>query len=213
MLRDSDILYKYMSHNWLLRFVSRSHIACLARIIDGLPDQGRLKVADIGCGDSFAGAALQLSCRNVGSIVGLDVDANKLRISREVYQQNELDCSLVQGSIYDLPFDNETFDLVLCSEVLEHLDDAPRALRELHRITKRYCLLSVPNDVVFRLANLARGRYLRALGNPPEHIHHFGPRTFRKLISRTFTIQEARLPVGLWTVALATKQNWQARAL
>lgn len=46
---------------------------------------------------------------------------------------------------YPWPIENDRFDAVICTEVLEHLDHLHRAFRELLRISRRYVLISVPN--------------------------------------------------------------------
>jgi SAM-dependent methyltransferase len=54
----------------------------------------------------------------------------------------------VIGSVTDLPFDAQSFDVVLCAEVLEHLpwEDAEHALRELRRVARGGAVVSVPDD-------------------------------------------------------------------
>ncbi len=56
----------------------------------------------------------------------------------------------VQGSIDAVPFANGVFDLVAYFEVLEHLaqPNLPVALRELHRVSRKYIVVSVPNEEV-----------------------------------------------------------------
>jgi len=51
------------------------------------------------------------------------------------------------GSVLDIPFPDKSFDVVACFEVLEHLpyEDAPKALSEIHRVSIKYALLSLPD--------------------------------------------------------------------
>jgi 2-polyprenyl-3-methyl-5-hydroxy-6-metoxy-1,4-benzoquinol methylase len=70
---------------------------------------------------------------------------------------------------------------VICCEVLEHLDDPAAGLAELARVSARHVLLSTPWEPVWRLLNVARGRYLRDLGNTPGHVQHFSRRALRDL--------------------------------
>lgn len=60
----------------------------------------------------------------------------------------------VVGSVLRLPFSNESFGVVACYEVLEHLpyEDFPKALSEIHRVSNSYAVLSVPDSTrVYRL--------------------------------------------------------------
>jgi dolichol-phosphate mannosyltransferase len=92
------------------------------RIITQLA-QGFDRVLDVGCGSS----------RILGSIpgmTGLDVQLHKLRYDRRFENQ------LVHGSIFDLPFANESFDCLVCSEVIEHIPAEEKAFDELSRVLK-----------------------------------------------------------------------------
>ena len=68
-----------------------------------------------------------------------------------------------------MPFEDDSFDLVLCLEVLEHVPEPGAALAELARVCCGRIVLSVPDEPWFRLGSLARGKYLRGLGDHPEH--------------------------------------------
>ena len=57
-----------------------------------------------------------------------------------------------------------TFDLVLAIEVLEHVPDPAAALAELARVARRDLIVSVPREPIWRVANLARGKYVGAPG-------------------------------------------------
>lgn len=92
-------------------------------------------------------------------------------------------------------------DLVVCCEVLEHLDDPAGALRTLAALSRRHVLVSVPREPLWRVLNMARGRYWPALGNTPGHVQHWSRRSFVALLSSTFDVQEVRAPLP-WTMAL-----------
>jgi hypothetical protein len=51
------------------------------------------------------------------------------------------------GSVTDLPFDDDSFDAVLCTEVLEHMpfEHTCRAIREIQRVTRRFAFITVPH--------------------------------------------------------------------
>lgn len=112
----------------------------------------------------------------------------------------------VHGSAEQLPFPDACFDMVLAIEVLEHLPDPVTALRELARVAKpgATAVLSVPSEPLWRALNLARGRYVRDLGNTPGHIQHWTPWGFRRLVSQSFEVKAARYPLP-WTMVVAAR--------
>lgn len=110
----------------------------------------------------------------------------------------------VHGDAVQLPFPDDTFDLTLGIEVLEHLPDPAAALIEIARVTRPggRVVLSVPNEPLWRTLNLARLKYVGELGNTPGHIQHWTPRRFVQLVGRWFDVSEVRRPVP-WTMVAA----------
>jgi len=91
------------------------------------------------------------------------------------------------ASLYNLPFRANYFDTVLCSEVLEHLDKPEKALSELKRVSNKYCIICVPYEPYFSIANLLRMQYLKSLGNYSGHIQRWGKKAFRQFLSKQFS--------------------------
>lgn len=106
-----------------------------------------------------------------------------------------------QASIYGLPFADDSFDVVVCCEVLEHLEDPSAGLAELARVARRRVLISTPWDPVWRTLNMLRGRYLTRLGNTPGHVQHFTRRGLERLARTRLRLLERRTPLP-WTVLL-----------
>jgi ubiquinone/menaquinone biosynthesis C-methylase UbiE len=108
------------------------------------------------------------------------------------------------ASAYELPYANAEFELVVCCEVLEHLEDPARALGELARVTSRALLVSAPNEPLFRGLNLMRLAYLSTLGNTPGHIQHFSAKSLRRLVSQALPVTHQRRVLP-WIVLLAER--------
>ena len=80
-----------------------------------------------------------------------------------------------QNSIYKI--DNAyKADLVVCCEVLEHLETPDIALEKIKSLDVKYYLFSVPNEPVWRALNFHRGNSLKDLGSTPRHINHWSPK-------------------------------------
>ena len=63
-------------------------------------------------------------------------------------------------------------------EVLEHVPDPEATVAEMARVARRWLLVSVPREPLWRGLNMARGAYWRALGNTPGHVNHWSKRAF-----------------------------------
>ena len=70
-------------------------------------------------------------------------------------------------------------------------------------LAERAVLVSTPWEPLWRGLNMARGKYIRELGNTPGHIQHFSKRALIRLAQRHIRITERRDPIP-WTVLLGT---------
>lgn len=111
-----------------------------------------------------------------------------------------------QASIYELPFDDRSFDLVVCCEVLEHLDDPARGLAEVARVAGRHVLLSTPREPIWRALNLLRGKYITDLGNTPGHVQHWSAHQLVRFAERELRLIDRRRPLP-WTILLGAPRR------
>lgn len=109
-------------------------------------------------------------------------------------------------SIYDLEDDSlSIYDLVICCEVLEHLPNPVQALETLRRTGCKNLVCSVPREPLWRILNMARGKYMAAWGNTPGHLNHWSSKKFARLISTYFSIERIAQPIP-WTFIRAIRQ-------
>jgi 2-polyprenyl-3-methyl-5-hydroxy-6-metoxy-1,4-benzoquinol methylase len=133
-------------------------------------------VLDAGCGE---GETLErLAGLLPASVTGIDLNPDSV----EFAARRIPDGSFSVADLTALPFEDDSFDLVLCLEVLEHIADPAPALAELSRVCRGDIVLSVPSEPWFRLGSLARGKYLEGWGNHPEHVNHWNPRSLRAFL-------------------------------
>lgn len=141
-----------------------------ARAVSSLVDPLCASLLDVGCGNGFI--TRQLKARRV---VGLDLSQAALA---------EFEGEYVCGSADNLPFDDASFDTVVCTELLEHLPQHSfeRATREMVRVARRQIVIGVPfRENLFggmtRCAECGRkyhiSLHLRSFHNPKEILHWF----------------------------------------
>ena len=127
-----------------------------------------------------------------------------MRISKEfraTFSRREASMSLI-------PI-RDRADLVVCCEVLEHLEDPIKALNVLRSITGSHLVLSVPNEPVWRVLNMVRGKYWTDWGNTPGHIQHWSREGFIRFVSMYFQVTEIRSPVP-WIMLLCQPKSTQS---
>jgi 2-polyprenyl-3-methyl-5-hydroxy-6-metoxy-1,4-benzoquinol methylase len=93
-------------------------------------------------------------------------------------------------------------ELVVCCEVLEHLDNPVEALERLSTLATPWLLASVPREPLWRALNMARGKYWADWGNTPGHVQHWSSKKFLDFIAARFELVAVRQPLP-WTMVLA----------
>jgi 2-polyprenyl-3-methyl-5-hydroxy-6-metoxy-1,4-benzoquinol methylase len=155
-------------------------------------------VLDVGCGEGVLTSEFAQRLGG-GRVVGIDLDDPKLRAEWDARARPNLEFRAV--SIGDLPFADDEFDMACAVEVLEHVPDPERTLAEMVRVARRWLLVSVPREPLWRGLNMARGAYLRELGNTPGHVNHWSKRAFLAFVARHGRIEQVRSPFP-WTMLL-----------
>jgi 2-polyprenyl-3-methyl-5-hydroxy-6-metoxy-1,4-benzoquinol methylase len=158
-------------------------------------------ILDVGCGEGVL--TEQWADRKTPSpptrIVGIDLEDPKL--SAEWARRRRPNLTFAPMEVERLEFGDGEFELVAATEVLEHVLEPDRALAEMARVAGRHLLVSVPHEPLWRALNLARGAYLRQLGNTPGHLNHWTRRSFVSLLGRYGEVAEVRAPFP-WTMLL-----------
>jgi SAM-dependent methyltransferase len=189
----SSNLRKHLSANpvqrWLIARFHRTVAAMLAHADPGM-------ALDAGCGEGLA--IRDVVGRRRIPVFGLDGNVDALRVAKQLNP----DVRGVAGDLLHLPFPDGTFDIVLCLEVLEHLGDPRAGLAELCRVSRRWLLLSVPNEPFFMSANLLRARNVRAWGNDPGHVNHWSSKAFERFVEQRCRVRRRRTSFP-WTIVLA----------
>ncbi len=133
-------------------------------------------VLDAGCGEGFV--IDHFSKKNPSfQLTGVDLSEEAVAYATEHFGDA---ARFRKGSVYKLPFSDNSFDTVLCSEVLEHLEDPERAINELKRVARNYVVITVPREPYFKWLNNI-GKALR-ISPDPGHVNFWTRETFQEFI-------------------------------
>lgn len=99
-----------------------------------IPFNSQTSVLDVGCGNGFF---THYFAQKSNHVVGLDLSQFMLGLNTHPH--------LVRGSAENLPFEDKSFDVVFCSNLLHHVKDPLHVVKEMVRVSKKYVVLSEPN--------------------------------------------------------------------
>lgn len=166
---------------------------------------GKLRAAEIGCGEGFSTVRLR---KMLPARVTLEASEY---VARQIPEAKKLNPGLriIQENAYDLKRKDGSLDLTYLLEVLEHLDYPKKSLAELKRVVKPggRLILGVPREPLWRFLNVARGKYLRQLGNTTGHLNHWSKDSLVRLVEANFGPVEAVKSPLPWTIVLARKDT------
>jgi 2-polyprenyl-3-methyl-5-hydroxy-6-metoxy-1,4-benzoquinol methylase len=136
--------------------IDRKFARLTALALDRLPADA---VLDAGCGDGRFLAALARDPRRPARLVGSDISERILETARATVEREDATVEVVQANLEQLPFADDTFDLVVSTQVIEHLLDVAAGIRELARVLR-------PNGTLVLSTDNARNRVSQVLNAP-----------------------------------------------
>jgi SAM-dependent methyltransferase len=186
---------KYGSSNPVVRRLMAGFESTLDELFTLADPQSLL---DVGCGE---GVLVHRWAQRIAPrpVVGIDLEEPSIQAGWAQHQAPNLDYRVMKAE--DLPFADGEWDVATAVEVLEHVPDPAHTVAEMARVARRWLLVSVPREPLWRGLNMARGAYLKDLGNTPGHLNHWSKRSFVGLLSRHGEVVEARSPFP-WTMLL-----------
>ena len=127
---------RYNSPYWLRRYAHRQIYGQFLPYLK--PSQ---TVLDAGCGEGLLSC---LAASGSAKVVGVDISAPNIDAARRIAEGWGVQAKFLQGDLERLPFGDNSFDVVLCSHVLEHLPELSAGLREIYRVTRDGALIAMP---------------------------------------------------------------------
>lgn len=206
---DEDMIFnsgiewvgKYNEKNRISRFLVDNFFANIETLIEHLSLSEHARILEVGCGAGISSLRIQKFLQGKSFEVS-DVDEDVLRL----FQKIHFPIPYRKEDVLQMERGDNEFDLIFLLEALEHISDYERALSEIFRVSKKYVIISTPNEPLWRLLNVLRGKYLSDLGNTPGHINHWSSRHLVDLLSRFGKVLDVRKPIP-WTMVLVEKSG------
>jgi trans-aconitate methyltransferase len=167
---------------------------------------GAREAHEVGCGEGELSMRL---ARDGLRMRGTDAFPEVIAEARARARADALEIDYEATPVEELDPDRDAAELIVCCEVLEHLDDAAAALEVLAGLARPWLIASVPREPLWRVMNMARFKYWGDLGNTPGHLGHWSKRGFLKLLEPRFEVIEVRSPLP-WTMALCRVRDGAA---
>jgi ubiquinone/menaquinone biosynthesis C-methylase UbiE len=184
---------KFSSMNPISRYLMRGFIGSLKELI--AQTEGGT-VLEVGCGEGYIQEILSTS--GFSSLLAFDIDMPIVVDARRRHPSSNY--FVANGE--QIPVPTKSCDLAMAIEVLEHVPDPDKVLAEMKRVARKYVIVSVPREPIWRVLNLARGKYISSVGNTPGHIQHWSAGGFERTVARHFKIVSVLQPLP-WTMILA----------
>jgi 2-polyprenyl-3-methyl-5-hydroxy-6-metoxy-1,4-benzoquinol methylase len=158
---------------------------------------------EVGCGEGEL--AIRLARRGI-RVRGTDAFPQVLDEARTRADAAGVEIDFEATPVEQLEPARHGAELIVCCEVLEHLEDPERALDVVAGLARPWLIASVPREPLWRGLNLARLSYVGELGNTPGHLNHWSKREFVRFLTRRFEVVEVRSPTP-WTMVLCRVQS------
>lgn len=161
------------------------------------------KLLDVGCG---VGEYVNFAGNNGWEAWGVEPDDEAVRIGRDS------NLNIKQGVAEQLPFENDSFDVIRAWHVIEHTHSPSKAISEMSRVLRSdgHLLISVPNY------SSTQRRVLSGCWphlDVPRHLQHFTPESFKQILSKEGFAKAERLYQGIpffeipWRISVCKRQG------
>jgi protein-L-isoaspartate O-methyltransferase len=151
----------YRHPSWIVRELFWGRLQCL---VDLCPSSQRGRVLDLGGG---SGVLLPTLSQMFGQVICLDRFVGEARLIVEHHCLPNV--MLVEGDLLHAGMPERSFDVIIAADVLEHIQPLQEAMREIHRLARRWFLITGPTENLFyRL-----GRQTCGFQKPKDHYHTY----------------------------------------
>lgn len=189
-LADDDVHAEmYKESNFMVRGLFNKRFDL---IYDFIKDKKNIKLLDVGCGDGF----FLEKIKNLGfDVYGTDI--SKKRLKRAAKKM--VGVKLFNYKAEDMPFKNNFFDIIICTDVLEHVEDPSKVINEMKRLAKNggFVIVSFPNESLW---TFCRALLLRFPIKIPDHLNSFSIKSMDSGF-KTVKVFEKHLPFRFFSLS------------
>jgi len=155
------------------KYIHNSRFKSLTKLIGNVNDK---KILDAGSGEGYF-----LSIIKSKNKFGIELSEKRIAIAQKLYP----DLKIKIGDIKKIPFENNEFDVIVCSEVLEHVSGYEKALEEFKRCVKPdgHIVLSFPNEFTVSLGRLL---ILKFPIHEIDHINSIKPKNVTPILGKKY---------------------------
>ena len=199
MQSQSSNLKKYKTQNPVKKFLIDNFKKNLLEMLEDC--EPFEYIADLGCGEGFIIDTITTRYPNV-KIDGFDISQSALDIAKTKHPN----FNFYQSDVKELPEPAKTskYDLVILTEVLEHIDDYKKVLENIQNMSFKSLIISVPDEPLFSISNLIFGKNIKRMGKDPEHVNFWTDRSLGKLLRQYFRVKRIIKPYP-WLMAQCHK--------
>jgi len=130
------------------------------------------KVLDAGCGD---GVFSYLVSKKGYEVSGVDLSKEAIDAAKEITKKKGQNIDFRVASVYELPYEDNYFDAVVSTEVIEHLDDVDKFLDEIKRVTKKEGTIVISTPIRLTREPL-----------DPEHVVEWFEEDYKEIMDKYF---------------------------
>ena len=183
-VRESRFGRWFLSTNMWFQYVLSEAVFDLTQLLNNrIVDTHQ--ILDAGCGQGLALGLLEQHFQPK-TIIGVDIDAELIRLAPEAAKRCHCEVKFHRSSVCNLNISDNSIDLIFCHQLLHHLPDQTRALKELYRVL-------VPGGVVLigeSCRSFITSLVIRLLFRHPMHVQKTAEEYVELVKSIGFTIQD-----------------------
>ncbi len=196
-----DYYQKGIRTNYLQRIWHTGKLQAVIKEIDFYPN----KILDVGCASGWFLSQLMKKYPK-SKCFGIDIYTNSIEYGKKHYKKIKFDVA----DAHRIPYSAKSFDLIICTEVLEHVDDPGKVLLEIRRLLtkKGKAVIELDSGSILFSAVWYLWRFTKGRVWNHSHLHSFTTKKLRRLITKSGMkiISEKKCNLGMAMVFSVQKR-------